>query len=134
MTGPGRVIVVTCVVPGVYFLIFWLSIAFVPFEGYGLVAPLVALLGAATAGRYVWVTLGSDAVGSIWRTMLLWAAIAGGAGFVAGFFLPMLLMPAANQGPLLGIFITGPLGFILGGVAGFIHGLRQKQGIGKSRE
>ena len=29
--------------------------------------------------------------------------------------------PEANQGPLLGIFITGPLGFIIGGLAGLVY-------------
>jgi hypothetical protein len=33
---------------------------------------------------------------------------------LAGFFGPMLLALGANQGPLLGIFITGPLGFLAG--------------------
>jgi len=42
------------------------------------------------------------------------AFVLGGIGFVAGFFGPILLTPEANQGPLLGIFITGPLGFVLG--------------------
>ena len=31
--------------------------------------------------------------------------------------------PDANQGPLLGIFITGPLGFILGGIGGLVYRL-----------
>ena len=44
----------------------------------------------------------------------LGAVILGGIGFVAGFFGPILFTPDANQGPLLGIFITGPLGAILG--------------------
>jgi hypothetical protein len=30
-------------------------------------------------------------------------------------------VPGANQGPLLGIFITGPLGLMLGGAGGAIH-------------
>jgi hypothetical protein len=36
-----------------------------------------------------------------------------------GFFGPIVLAPEANQGPLLGIFITGPLGFLLGFVLGY---------------
>lgn len=47
-------------------------------------------------------------------TILLTAVVLGGLGFAAGFFGPILLAPEANQGPLLGIFITGPLGFVLG--------------------
>ena len=42
------------------------------------------------------------------------AMIVGGVAFAAGFFGPILLAPDANQGPLLGIFITGPLGFAVG--------------------
>ena len=46
--------------------------------------------------------------------ILLPAFVVGGIGFIAGFFGPILLTPEANQGLLLGIFITGPLGFVFG--------------------
>jgi len=36
---------------------------------------------------------------------------------------PMILAPKANQGPLLGIFITGPAGVLIGAVAGLVAGL-----------
>lgn len=49
----------------------------------------------------------------------------GGLGFAGGFFGPILFNPQANQGPLLGIFITGPLGFILGAIIGFWVGTVQ---------
>jgi hypothetical protein len=49
-----------------------------------------------------------------------WAAIAGAIGFCGGFFGPLIVTPGANQGPLLGIFITGPLAFVGGGIAGLI--------------
>ena len=45
---------------------------------------------------------------------IVWGAVMGGTGFAAGFLGPLALTPAANQGPLLGIFITGPLGVLLG--------------------
>jgi len=45
----------------------------------------------------------------------------GGIGFCAGFFGPMVFAPDANQGPLLGIFITGPLGVLLGAIGGFVY-------------
>jgi hypothetical protein len=44
----------------------------------------------------------------------LGAVVLGGAGFILGFFGPLILTPGANQGPLLGIFITGPIGFLGG--------------------
>jgi hypothetical protein len=50
----------------------------------------------------------------------------GAIGFCAGFFGPMLFARDANQGPLLGIFITGPLGAVLGAIGGCVHGLRQR--------
>jgi hypothetical protein len=55
----------------------------------------------------------------------LGALLVGGIGFVAGFVGPILLMPEANQGPLLGIFITGPLGAIVGAIAGAIVAWRR---------
>jgi hypothetical protein len=55
---------------------------------------------------------------SIWR-ILRWTFALGAVSFSAGFFGPMILTPEANQGPLLGILITGPLGLIAGLVVGF---------------
>jgi hypothetical protein len=52
--------------------------------------------------------------------------IVGGIGFVGGFFGPIIFMPEANQGPLLGIFITGPAGFVLGLVIGALVGVLKK--------
>jgi hypothetical protein len=56
-----------------------------------------------------------------------WALIAGGIGFALGFFGPMILRPGANQGPLLGIFITGPIGFACGLVYGIVRSLRRRE-------
>lgn len=49
--------------------------------------------------------------------------ILGVSGFVLGFIGPIILYPNANQGPLLGIFITGPGGFLLGCVIGLAVGV-----------
>jgi hypothetical protein len=46
------------------------------------------------------------------------AASGGSLGFVAGFFGPIVFAPAANQGPLLGIFVTGPWSAVLSSVLG----------------
>jgi hypothetical protein len=43
-----------------------------------------------------------------------WTFAVGGIAFALGFFGPMILAPDANQGPLLGIFYTGPLGLLAG--------------------
>lgn len=52
------------------------------------------------------------------RAMFIGAAPLGIIGFSGGFFGPIRFWPEANQGPLLGIFFTGPGGFALGGLAG----------------
>ena len=46
--------------------------------------------------------------------VLRWVLILGAVGFAAGFLGPITFNPEANQGPLLGIFITGPAGAFLG--------------------
>jgi hypothetical protein len=50
----------------------------------------------------------------------LGAVVVGAIGFCIGFFGPLILTPEANQGPLLGIFITGPLGAVCGFIVGAI--------------
>jgi hypothetical protein len=57
------------------------------------------------------------------RRALRPAALLGGIGFAAGFFGPMILAPEANQGPMLGIFITGPAGVAVGFGYGLIREL-----------
>jgi len=54
----------------------------------------------------------------IGKTALHGGCLLGAIGFAGGFFGPMILMPDANQGPMFGIFISGPLGFVIGLVGG----------------
>ena len=56
---------------------------------------------------------------TIWR----FAWITGLAGFMAGYVGPIIFTPQSNQGPLLGIFITGPGGLLLGAAAGLVWSL-----------
>jgi hypothetical protein len=61
------------------------------------------------------------------KTIAGWCATmtvaVGVVSFLLGFIGPLLLAPHANQGPLLGIFITGPLGAAAGALCGVIIGL-----------
>lgn len=57
---------------------------------------------------------------------LLGGLIVGGISFAAGFFGPMIFSPKSNQGPLLGIFFTGPIGFMVGIVLGTIVDLQRR--------
>ena len=76
------------------------------------------------------VMLKYGAFGDRWRSAarraVTPALIVGGIGFAAGFFGPMVFRPDANQGPLLGIFITGPIGFLAGLAYGVIRELTRK--------
>ncbi len=82
---------------------------------------LVASWAVAIAvARYAWLRSAS-AGGGLVRSTMIGALVTGAVGFSAGFFGPIIFTPEANQGPLLGIFITGPLGLMLGGAGGAIH-------------
>ena len=58
-------------------------------------------------------------------TIFTTAAITGGVAFVARYIGPILFSDS-NLGPLLGIFVTGPLGFLLGILIGVLISARQK--------
>jgi hypothetical protein len=53
-----------------------------------------------------------------------WALVLGLTGFVCGFVGPMAFAPESNQGPMLGIFITGPVGALSGAILGAVVGVR----------
>lgn len=62
---------------------------------------------------------------SLWQTICScgdWAAVGavllGLTGFVIGFLGPIRFQPWANQGPMVGIFLTGPGGALLGAIVG----------------
>ena len=62
---------------------------------------------------------------SIFIWLLLGALVVGMLGFAIGFFGPLIFMPEANQGPLVGIFFTGPAGVIIGAIVGVVIGWRK---------
>jgi hypothetical protein len=53
------------------------------------------------------------------RLAVISGLVLGSIGFAVGFLGPLILTPNANQGPLLGIFVTGPLGFDIGVAIGW---------------
>ncbi|MCO5068512.1 MAG: hypothetical protein M9910_07510 [Kiritimatiellae bacterium] len=55
------------------------------------------------------------------------AAVVGCVAFSAGFFGPIIFTPNANQGPLLGIFFTGPIGTLVGTVIGLLTAIVMKK-------
>ena len=57
-----------------------------------------------------------------------WVVIFGLIGFIPGFFGPIVFAPEANQGPLLGVFITGPIGAVVGLGVGLWREWRHRPG------
>lgn len=123
-----RAVLAGVVFVATYCFVYWLPGSFLP----GAIAFAAAIVCALLATRHVWArTAVGAAPGSPAFFAGLGALIVGGVGFVLGFFGPMLLTPEANQGPLLGLFITGPGGAVLGAVGGFLYGMRRRAATGR---
>jgi hypothetical protein len=71
-----------------------------------------------------WAALGSREATTQTRIAASWRTgwVVGAVGLALGFVGPLLITPSANLGPLLGILITGPGGFVLGALGGGIFG------------
>jgi hypothetical protein len=46
--------------------------------------------------------------------------LVGGIGLALGFLGPLVVTPKASLGPLLGLLLTGPVGFVLGALVGAV--------------
>src|SRR5262249_32966760 len=108
-----RALVSSVVVLATYYFVYWLPFSLIPLGGQRWIASVISLLCAVGAGCYVWARTRSGA--ATWLTSVLYGAIVLVAiGFASGLFGRRILPPEPNQGPLLGIFFTGPLGMVIG--------------------
>ena len=121
-----RLLVMVFVVPATYFFVYWVPFSLAPSLQHDWIPGTTSLVCAVGVGWYVWRLLGSTPEGLI-SSILFGAIVLGAIGFCAGFFGPIILTPEANQGPLFGIFISGPLGLILGGIGGLVYRLVKKK-------
>jgi hypothetical protein len=120
-----RIISIIVIFPAVYFFIYWLPCSLL-FSVLGediwiwnIAANIISLISAVAVSWFAWKKLGVIDNG-LASNIFKGAIILGSIGFAIGFFGPIIFSPQSNQGPLLGIFITGPLGFVLGGFAGVL--------------
>src|SRR5262245_25055657 len=96
-------------------LAYWVaSLALPIFHMPGWLNFILSLAIAVVAGALAWRRL--EAAAGLVKSILIGALVVGAIGFCVGFFGPLIWAPDANQGPLLGIFITGPLGALAGGL------------------
>lgn len=77
---------------------------------------VVHLLSVIGVVWFLWVNLTLEYHGALSRT-ILGALLLGSLGFWYGF----VPEPNTSAQPLVGFFLTGPLGFLLGGIAGFLY-------------
>ena len=100
---------------------FWLTLGLFPFPA------TLALLCA-------WFALRGDRPepSRHMKTTRRGALILGGIGLAAGVIGPVVFSPDSNQGPLIGILFTGPLGFTLAAVIGWLYGRFRRPSVSAS--
>lgn len=125
VSPPTRLILSVTAFFGAWLLAYFLTLMLLP-DALVWLQPLAALGFAVWAARRVWLQLEDVSQAGLPVFVGVGAVALGGLGFAAGFFGPMLFAPEANQGPLLGIFITGPVGAALGGLAGWFYWLKRR--------
>jgi hypothetical protein len=82
------------------------------------------LLGSVYGGLLgAWYERPTAEGGAFARWSVGMAGIVGVSSFLVGFAGPLLAHPDSPQGPMLGIFVTGPLGTVAGAVLGALIGL-----------
>lgn len=107
----------------VFTLSFWLVASLIfPLFAFGTPRAFGISVGLACAALVtvpVWRAT-ADAAPGLVPSMLKGAGLIGGISFITGYVGPMILTPESNLGPLLGIIVTGPIGFVVGGIAGAV--------------
>jgi hypothetical protein len=93
---------------------------YIPLSIQAMISNSIAFVAAFIVAKYVWKKRTIKKVGLI-GSIFIGGLVVGSIGFVVGFIGPIVFNPTANQGPLLGIFITGPLCFIIGAIIGGIY-------------
>lgn len=124
---PGRMIALVLGLAVLAYGIWWVG----RMTGWHSPASAVPLALAATlAGMLWWYALRGHRPESR-RAMTFGCAgglLLGFAGCAVGFVGPMVLAPGANQGPLLGLLLTGPAGAVLGTLGAlFLHRFRSRR-------
>jgi hypothetical protein len=113
--------------PLIFYILFQIFFPlFFPFAFNRQMTLVVSILIALAACLCIWLVLVYFSATTISKILKI-GLITGGISLVLGYVGPILLRPDANQGPLLGIFVTGPLGFIVGLVAGVIYWAFKKE-------
>jgi len=107
-----RITLSLVVVVVIYLLIYWKCFS----EGFrrtGNESNIISLLIAILIGIVVWTKIKNISTG-LPAYIFAGGILVGTTSFIFGFFGPLIFAPSNNLGPLLGIFFTGPFGFLFG--------------------
>jgi hypothetical protein len=121
-TFPRTLSTIVSAVATFYFARFFIGVALISVHHPRWISTVLSVLLSIGVARFVWTYIGSPLPG-LARSVGIGALATGAIAFAAGFFGPLIFTPGANQGPLLGIFITGPLGLLLGAIGGALYWL-----------
>jgi hypothetical protein len=80
------------------------------------------IAGAIIGAAVVYGSGGREA--SDFSRILFWGALIGGVCFIVGFVGPVYIGPGSPQGPLFGIFMSGPAGALVGCAVGGVRSIR----------
>jgi membrane-bound metal-dependent hydrolase YbcI (DUF457 family) len=112
--------------------VYWVPFAVLSVGEQYWIRNLVSALAALAIGWFIWNTTKAGSAQGLASSIFSGAVMLGGIGFFGGFFGPIIFTPSANQGPMLGIFITGPLGFLIGAFGGLIYWLVRSKSADKA--
>ena len=136
MNSVGRGILAFVIAVPAFYFTYWISGALLMMVGFesswviGSGALTLAIIAGVLSGRFIWRR--SRLAGGLMTAIVTGSVVTGAVAFSIGFFGPMLFMPESNQGPLLGLLISGPLGFLLGGIGGGVYWVVRRPRVGSS--
>lgn len=124
-----RALLSTVVFAAAHFFSYWMIFLQVVPESPQQLAWSLSLATGCLAAAFAWYNLSSPNCG-LSGAIACSALTFGSLGLVGGFIGPVVLFPEAQQGPLLGLFVTGPLGFLAGGTFAAFKWKRQHRHYG----
>jgi len=132
MNSTLRIILLVIVAVSSYYFTFWVPFSLIEIGDLNWIRDIVSIIVAIGVSWFVWSATRTKSSKGFLSSVLLGAAIVGGIGFLGGFFGPIIFTPHSNQGPLLGLFITGPLGFVVGAAGGFVYWIIRGSDLNKT--
>ena len=116
-----KIVLVFFVFIASYYFVYWLPLSLIPgMHSHAVLSLIISISIAIAISVFAWKKM-AVASNSFASYTLAGGILVGAISFVAGFFGPIIFTPGSNQGPLLGIFITGPIGFIAGLIGGAVY-------------